>query len=153
MLYLNILPDNKYYWENHPTYSNAKSNGDCGLDIPMSNSITIPANSRAFTVNLGFKASQNWGYMLIPRSSISKTPLRLANSIGIIDKDYRGYVIVKLDNISDKDFTMEVSKCYFQIVSFTGKLPGFKVVDHIIDTHRGNGGFGSTTSTSNLHLT
>lgn len=147
MLYLNILPDNKYYWENHPTYKNAKRNGDCGLDIPMIKDITIPAKSCAFTVNLGFKAEQNWGYMLVPRSSISKTPLRLANSIGIIDKDYRGHVIVKLDNISDKNFTMEIGKCYFQIVAFSGKLPGFKIVDNIIETKRGEGGFGSTTST------
>jgi dUTP pyrophosphatase len=152
MLYLNILPDNKHHWENHPTYSVAKSNGDCGLDIPMLNSYTVPANSHAFTVCLGFRASQNWGYMLIPRSSISKTPLRLANSIGIIDKDYRGYVMVKLDNISNKDYTMEVGKCYFQIVSFSGKLPGFNIVDSILETKRGVGGFGSTTSTSNLHL-
>ena len=60
--------------------------------------VTVPAKSKAFTVDLGFKAEQNFGYMLVPRSSISKTPLRLANSIGIIDKSYRGKVMVKVDN-------------------------------------------------------
>ena len=33
-------------------------------------------------------------YYLYPRSSISKTPLIQTNSVGIIDKDYRGNVMV-----------------------------------------------------------
>ena len=144
-LSLNILPSNKSVWTNHPTYSNAVRNEDCGLDIPMSSSVIVPANSCAFTVNLEFKAEQNHAYMLVPRSSISKTPLRLANSIGIVDKGYRGNVMVKLDNISDNDYTLELNKCYFQIISFDGYLPKFTVVDEISDSLRGSGGFGSTT--------
>ena len=35
-------------------------------------------------------------YFMYPRSSISKTPLRLINSVGIIDKDYRGNVMGKV---------------------------------------------------------
>lgn len=38
-------------------------------------------------------------YYLYPRSSISKTPFRLANSVGIIDAGYRGHVIAKVDDI------------------------------------------------------
>jgi deoxyuridine 5'-triphosphate nucleotidohydrolase len=145
-LKINILPDGKYYWIHHPTYANAKINEDVGLDIPMINEINVPKNSRAYTVDLGFKGEQNHGYMLVPRSSISKTPLRLANSIGIIDKNYRGNVMVKVDNISDKDFLMEEGRCYFQIVSFSGNLPEYKLVNKIGETKRGEGGFGSTTN-------
>ena len=115
-LELKIIPDNKESWENHPTYDKAKQNEDTGLDIPMHCSVTVPAKSKAFTVDLGFKAEQNFGYMLVPRSSISKTPLRLANSIGIIDKSYRGKVMVKVDNNSGSDFVMNEGSCYFQIV-------------------------------------
>ena len=35
--------------------------------------------------------------LLFPRSSISKTDLRLANAVGVIDSGYRGEVIVKFD--------------------------------------------------------
>ena len=35
---------------------------------------------------------KNIGYYLYPRSSISKTPLILANSVGIIDSGYRGNI-------------------------------------------------------------
>lgn len=38
------------------------------------------------------------GFYLYPRSSISKTPFRLANSVGIIDSGYRGNLIAMLDN-------------------------------------------------------
>ena len=145
-LELNIIPDNLKQWKNHPTYSKAKQNEDSGLDIPMPCSVTVPANCRAFTVDLGFKAEQNFGYMLVPRSSISKTPLRLANSIGIIDKSYRGKVMVKVDNISDNDFTLNKDNCYFQIIAFNGILPKYFLVNLINLTDRGDGGFGSTTN-------
>ena len=144
-LYLNIIADNEDTWNNHPTYKNAMINEDVGLDIPMNYSVTIPPNSKSYQIDLGFKAEQTHGYMLIPRSSISKTPLRLANSIGIIDKSYRGKVMVKLDNISNVAFTLQEGSCYFQIVAFNGNLPIFNLVKDISTTIRGSGGFGSTT--------
>ena len=144
-LHMKIVPDNTSIWEKHPTYINAKINEDCGLDIPMCFTVNIPANSKAYTVDLGFKAEQNYGYMLVPRSSISKTPLRLANSIGIIDKKYRGKVMVKLDNNSDEDFTLHKGQCYFQIVAFNGQLPFYRLAEDVSMTERGEGGFGSTT--------
>lgn len=147
-LELKIIAENKNLWIFHPTYNKAMQNEDTGLDIPMPLTTIVPANSNSFTVDLGFKAEQNQGYMLIPRSSISKTPLRLANSIGIIDKNYRGNVMVKLDNNSNSDFTMNEGNCYFQIVAFNGILPNFTLVNSINNTKRGKGGFGSTTSFS-----
>jgi dUTPase len=50
--------------------------------------------------------SYNTGYYLYPRSSIIKTPLRLANSVGIIDAGYRGNIIGAFDctdNNTSKD--------------------------------------------------
>lgn len=142
---LKIIAENKNVWNIHPTYNKAKQNEDTGLDIPMPFRIIVPENSKSYTVDLGFKAEQNQGYMLVPRSSISKTPLRLANSIGIIDKSYRGNVMVKLDNNSNSDFIMNEGNCYFQIVAFNGILPSYSLVDYINTTKRGNGRFGSTT--------
>ena len=43
--------------------------------------------------------SYNTGYYMHPRSSISKTPLRLANSTGIVDSGYRGNLIGMFDCI------------------------------------------------------
>jgi len=145
MLSIKIKPDNKFVWSNHPTYRNAIKNEDSGLDIPMSCSIIVPSNSKSFSIDLGYKSEHSLGYMLIPRSSLSKTPLRLANSIGIIDKSYRGKVIAKVDNISDESFELIEGRCYFQIVAFNGILPEMKIVKTISKTNRDSGGFGSTT--------
>ena len=146
-LNIKVLADNKSHWTNHPTYENAKKNEDSGLDIPMPSSIVIPGNSIGFTVDLGYKAEQNFGYMLIPRSSLGKTPIRLSNSIGIIDKNYRGKVKVKVDNLEeDRSFELLEGNCYFQIIAFDGILPKMTLTNKVSVTKRNNGGFGSTTN-------
>ena len=144
-LIIKIKPDNKYMWEHHPTYTIAQKNEDTGLDIPMANNYIIPGNSISFTVDLGYKAKQNFGYMLIPRSSLGKTPIRLSNSVGIIDKNYRGKVIAKIDNLSEKSYELQIGKCYFQIVAFNGILPQMSVINSVSKTNRNTGAFGSTT--------
>jgi len=142
--FITIQPLNVHYWANHPTYIKAKKNEDSGLDIPMQSSILIPPGVRSFKVNLDYRGNQNLGYMLVPRSSLAKTGIRLANSIGIIDKNYRGDVCVLIDNVSDTEVLLQEGCCYFQIVSFCGKLPGYQVGEVSIETSRGTGGFGST---------
>lgn len=144
-LHLDILPDSYVNWTKHPTYDNANNNEDVGLDIPMQCKYTIPANARSFSLDLGFRCNSSQGWMLVPRSSITKTPIRLSNSIGIIDKNYTGKVIAKVDNLSDSDVVFEENKCFFQIVAFNGNLPTFSVVSSILKSDkRGDGGFGST---------
>jgi dUTP pyrophosphatase len=144
MLFLTIDPSNDHYWKVHPTYNKASKNGDVGLDIPMQQSVIIPANARSFKINLDFKANPTHGYMLVPRSSISKTTIRLSNSIGIIDKKYRGNVMVVVDNIGDVDVLFQEGCCYFQIVAFDGNLPRYQIDNVDVVTSRGAGGFGST---------
>ena len=89
-------------------------------------------------------------YYLYPRSSIIKTPLRLSNSVGIIDRGYRGEIIAVVDNIdhhTSNSFTIRAMERYFQICH--PLLNFFKVVmvDSKADlgiTDRNESGFGST---------
>lgn len=143
-LFITVNPDNDYYWKNHPTYENARRNEDAGLDIPMQRSELVPSGVRSYKINLKFKGEQNKSYMLVPRSSISKTTIRLANSVGIIDKKYRGNVMVVVDNLGESDVLLQEGCCYFQIVAFDGILPKFQISEVTSDTSRGSGGFGST---------
>ena len=84
-------------------------------------------------------------YYVYPRSSISKTPLRLANSVGIIDSGYRGELMAVVDNISKEDYVVEEGQRLFQICSNT-LLPfsNIKITQELNNTERGAGGFGST---------
>lgn len=84
-------------------------------------------------------------FYVYPRSSIGKTPLRLANSVGIIDAQYRGNLIVQVDNISSESYTIQKGQRLFQICS--QDLTPFscvKIVDSLLETKRGAKGIGST---------
>ena len=83
-------------------------------------------------------------YMLFSRSSISKTPLGLANPPGLIDPEYKGEVKEAFDNNTDKDHTINVGTKLVQIVSFHGGPIDIQIVDELDTTTRGDGGFGST---------
>lgn len=90
------------------------------------------------------------GFYVHPRSSLSKTPLRLANSTGIIDAGYRGNLIGMLDcnSAEDNDYTSGQFTRMLQICA-PSLIPIYvEVVDNIEDlgpiTSRGGGGIGST---------
>lgn len=86
------------------------------------------------------------GYCLYPRSSLSKTSLRLANSVGIIDSGYRGDVIGMFDCINS-DYTVKDFDRLAQICA-PSLVPIFvEMVRNDIElgmTTRGDGGFGSS---------
>ncbi len=85
-------------------------------------------------------------YLMMPRSSIAKTPLRLSNSIGLIDGGYRGELIAFCDNISDEPYTVEAGQRLFQVVAMDGSPLELELVSELSETTRGDGGFGSTGS-------
>ncbi len=87
------------------------------------------------------------GYYLYPRSSLSKSPLRLANSVGIIDSGYRGNIMAMVD-CKAHIFEVKQGERYFQICAPDLRPIQLQVVDSIEElsapTERGSGGFGST---------
>ena len=88
-------------------------------------------------------------YYLYPRSSISKTPLLCANSVGIIDRDYRGNIMGKVRylpfDLEAKDpYLVDKGTRLFQICSPDLHPIKVKLVDQLTETSRGEGGFGST---------
>lgn len=127
----------------------------------------IPVNKVDFKVKCCAKMYYNNGtdsgssgshftpFYTYARSSISKTPLRLANNQGIIDAGYRGNLIGMFDCIicSNKDgapfdWYMEEYTRILQICA-PGLCPIYvNIVDKLDDlgpsTSRGSGGFGST---------
>ncbi len=119
--------------------------GDAGLDLFVIFLQTIEAGETAFLhLQISCENLDNKPYLLMPRSSISKTPLRLSNSIGLIDAGYRGEIIAAVDNIKDDPYTVEAGQRLFQLVAMDGSPVHYKLVDKLSDTSRGAGGFGST---------
>lgn len=100
-------------------------------------------------VKLGFSTEIPVGYkgVIVPRSSLSKTNWVMANSIGIIDADYRGewmMVLRCLGEVSVGPLPFGVgdrcAQIYFEKITDVE----FEEVDELSDTHRASGGFGST---------
>jgi dUTP pyrophosphatase len=91
-------------------------------------------------------------YYLYSRSSTPmKTPLRLANSVGVIDSGYRGHIKAVFDNKNDYDFmeyNIEFGSRLAQLCPPNLEYPmKIYIVDDIQSlgiTDRGDGGFGST---------
>jgi dUTP pyrophosphatase len=85
-------------------------------------------------------------FWMLPRSSLSKTPMRLANSVGLIDAGYRGSIKAAVSNFGSGKFEAHANNRYFQLAA-PDLLPWDKIEIGSIPggaTLRGAGGFGST---------
>ena len=119
--------------------------GDAGLDLFVINEQTILAGETTLIhLQIACENTDNKPYLLMPRSSIAKTPLRLCNSIGLIDGGYRGELMAVVDNVKTEDYTVEPGQRLFQLVAMDGSPIHIEIVDELSETTRGSGGFGST---------
>ncbi|MDC0366814.1 hypothetical protein OAM67_00135 [bacterium] len=91
--------------------------GDAGIDLFFPETVTwkcgetkmVDLKVRAQMVNT--ETNRCVSYQLYPRSSISKGPLRLANSVGIIDAGYRGTLRVAVQYVpTSEDLVTIASK-------------------------------------------
>ena len=151
-MHLKIKPENgavKVLYENHTSYHE----GDSGLDLFTTEDITIPPNQLSYKIDLKISCEafndkskqKSMSYYLYPRSSMGlKTPLRLSNSVGIIDACYRGNIIGVVDNLSDNEYHIPVRTRLFQLCSPYLEPITFQLVNSLSETSRGDGGFGST---------
>lgn len=133
--------------------------GDVGFNVLFVSNVTVPAKAISFEIKLGIfcdlraegaqSSAKSSAFFLYPRSSMGKnTPLRLCNSVGIIDAGYRGEITVYVDNVSDAAIHLFAGKSLFQICTpeLSQNLT-CKVVDSLeilAPTTRGEAGFGST---------
>ena len=141
---LKIKPFNK---DIHKMYKNHNHfhPGDSGLDIYIiENQIINPGETIRLKLGISCENLDAKSYFLMPRSSLSKTPLRLANSVGLIDAGYRGEIMAAVDNIKDFAYEVEIGQRLFQIVAMDGSAIHFELGDHLSETTRAADGFGST---------
>ena len=131
----------RHYYENHGHFHE----GDAGIDIFVIKTQTIAGFSTTMVhFQIACENKEMKPYFLIPRSSISKTPLRQSNSIGLIDAGYRGEIMASVDNIKSDPFKIEEGQRLFQLVAMDGSPISYELTDILSDTKRGIGGFGST---------
>jgi len=101
--------------------------------------------------DVGRDSVRNCAFTVHPRSSMSKTPLMLANHTGIIDAGYRGSLIgafrwLRTRNNNTQSYSVEQNTRLIQVCHPT-LCPIFVMMvneSDLSNTSRGAGGFGST---------
>lgn len=156
MLHIELIGDDvtlqDMYQEQYETSKQKVPYMDSGFDLFFPNEV-VCLFGKSTKIKLGVKIAMfrncddskpSVGYYIYPRSSISKTPLRLANSVGIIDSGYRGELMVVVDNQSVKDYVVKRGQRLFQVCA--GDLTPICKIKfcELNSTERGSGGFGST---------
>lgn len=122
------------------------SNGAAGVDLCCNSPHDLVVSMENMTIGTGVKAEIPEGYvgLLMVRSSFGKKGLRLANTVGVIDPDYRGEImaVVNCDGIC----VIKAGERFAQLLVV--ECPQFEIefVDDLSSTERGEGGFGSTGS-------
>jgi len=125
--------------------------GSSGLDIVAIDDgvaeITTCGPIITFKTGLSIKIPEGHVGLLVPRSSIStKTSYSLSNSIGIIDEDYTGEIVVKFRDFnefySNKVYLKGDRICHLVVVP----VPRLEVVEvnDLEETFIGDGAFCST---------
>ena len=138
-------------YKNHQVFHK----GDSGVDLFITENTTIePGETKLVSLGIHCQLqSKSWycpwkknyhSYMMFPRSSIYKTPLRLANSIGLCDAGYTGELKAPLHNTGQMAFHLKKGERYVQLVAPGLQESNFTLVDTLRTTSRNQGGFGST---------
>ena len=121
---------------------------DAGLDLYAAGSIKINDHYIEYGTGLAMEIPVGYVGFLFPRSSISKTRLNLANSVGVVDAGYRGEVRLRFRYPSK--FNLPAEERY-RIGDKIGQLivmpiPNVEIekVDDLSPSARDKGGFGSS---------
>lgn len=127
-----------------------KTEGAACLDLhTISDCILEPTTvtTRAYRLRTGLAFEIPVGYCvkIYLRSGIGdKTKLRLANGTGIIDSDYRGEVMLLVENVGKDLVRVDMGDRIAQMEFCKLQEFTIRVVDELSETERGEGGMGST---------
>lgn len=146
---------------------------DTGYDLTFIGIETIKGDTIYFKTGIAVQPPAGFYFEVVPRSSISKLPLQMANSVGVIDEHYRGEILVPIrithagmgqdvgrtryPNGLVKIFDTKPQSLYDVAEQILRKKPrlvqmilrkrldtDFERAIELTETKRGDGGFGST---------
>lgn len=123
--------------------------GSAAMDLHacLDEAVTIPARGRT-VVPTGIAIalpSPDYVALVFARSGLGiKHGVAPSNCVGVIDSDYRGEVMVGLQNSGDTDYTIQPGDRIAQLMVIPVVQAQVRMVDELDETRRGSGGFGST---------
>ena len=123
--------------------------GSAGLDLRacIDKTMTVnPGESSLVPTGIAMHiADPGLAAMILPRSGLGhKHGIVLGNLVGLIDSDYQGQIFVSCWNRSQTPFDLNPMERIAQLVVVPVVQVDFNIVDDFDQSHRGEGGFGST---------
>jgi dUTP pyrophosphatase len=123
-----------------------ETGGAAGLDLRAADDAYLAAGARA-TVRTGIAVAIPVGYegQVRSRSGLAmRQGIRVFHGVGTIDADYRGELLIMLENTSSVPHAIERGHRIAQLVISPVAQVGVELVGELPLTARGEGGFGST---------
>ena len=117
---------------------------DSGYDLTIVDIWKTVGKVTFYDTGIRVKPPFGYYFMVVPRSSLSKTGYRLVNSIGIIDRSYTGSIKVALQKMDESMPDLELPVRLMQLIPIQAVHIKPIYVDSLEETPRGDGGFGST---------
>lgn len=119
------------------------TSGAAGFDLTA---VSIEENETVLKYDTGIAVEIPPGYvgLLFPRSSVCKTGLSLANSVGVIDQDFRGSISFVFYKNKQCIVPYFPGDRIGQLVIVPIPAVEFVEVEELSETERGAGGYGST---------
>lgn len=122
--------------------------GSAGLDLTanIQTELTIqPGETILLPSGIKLEIPEEHVGLMYPRSSLgTKQGLILANTVGVIDSDYRGEVKIPLKNTSSIPQTIAPKQRIAQLIIQPYAKCNIELVKEVGSSERGEGGFGST---------
>jgi dUTP pyrophosphatase len=123
--------------------------GSAGLDLRACLDVPLtlePGQTRLVPTGLAIHLDDpGLAAVLLPRSGLGhKHGIVLGNLVGLIDSDYQGQVMVSCWNRGQAAFTIEPGERIAQLVVVPVVQVEFEIVETFTESHRGDGGFGSS---------
>ena len=128
-------------------YSATPGSAAMDLHACLDGAVTIPAGERrVIPTGLAIALpSADYVALVFARSGLGiKHGVAPSNCVGVIDSDYRGEVMVGLQNSGDSDFTIQPGDRIAQLMVVPVVQAQIRMVPELDETQRGAGGFGST---------
>jgi dUTP pyrophosphatase len=132
--------------EQLPTYA---TTGSAGLDLRacIESAMTLqPGETQLIPTGMAiYLADPAYAALILPRSGLGhKHGIVLGNLVGLIDSDYQGQLMVSCWNRGNTTFTLNPMERIAQLMIVPVMQASFNVVDELVASERGEGGFGST---------
>ncbi|MFD3463798.1 dUTP diphosphatase [Nocardia fluminea] len=126
--------------------------GDAGVDLHSVDDVILAPGGRAL-IGVGIALALPHGTvgLIHPRSGLAVNDgVTVLNAPGTVDAGYRGEIKVCLINHGEVSVMIKRGTRIAQLLIQAVELPQLIEVDHLDDTARGAGGFGSTGTSAEI---